>query len=67
VIVTSNREQLRESLSICSAQAPGTELAQESGYFNRPQHNIQHAPVPNIEHPVSRHEISIRHDIPLGL
>ena len=62
-IVTSDREKLRESLGVSSARPSATELVRELAHSNRPEQDIQHAPVQNIEPPVSRHEISIRHDI----
>ncbi|HEV2323450.1 MAG TPA: MobF family relaxase [Terracidiphilus sp.] len=66
-IVTSDREQLRESLGISSARPSATELAREQAHLPQPDHKIQHAPAQQIEPPVLRHEISISHDIGLGL
>jgi conjugative relaxase-like TrwC/TraI family protein len=66
-IVTSDREQLRESLGISSARPSATELAREQAHLPQPEHGIQHAPVQQIEPPVPRHEISIGHDIGLSL
>jgi hypothetical protein len=66
-VVTSDREQLRESLGISSARPSATELAREQTRSNGPEHGIQHAPVQSIEPPVPRHEISISHDIGLSL
>ena len=66
-IVTSDREQLRESLGISSARPSATELAQEQAYLHRPEHKIQQVPAQQIEPSVPRHEISIGHDIGLSL
>ncbi len=64
-IVTSDREQLRESLGISSARPSATELAREHAHL--PEHKILQAPAQQIESTVSRNEISIGHDIGLGL
>ena len=66
-IVTGDREQLRESLGVSSARPSATELARELAHSNRPEHDIQHAPVQNNEPPVSGHEISIHHDFGVRL
>jgi ATP-dependent exoDNAse (exonuclease V) alpha subunit len=66
-IVTSDREQLRESLGISSARPSATELAREQVHLPQPEHKIQQALTQHIEPPVPRHEISISHDIGLGL
>ncbi len=66
-IVTSDREQLRESLGISSARPSATELAREQAHLSHPAHSIQQAPAQQIEPPVPRHEISIAHDIGLSL
>jgi conjugative relaxase-like TrwC/TraI family protein len=66
-IVTSDREQLRESLGISSARPSATELAREQAHLPQSEHRIQHAPAQQIEPPVPRQEISIGHDIGLGL
>jgi conjugative relaxase-like TrwC/TraI family protein len=66
-IVTSDREQLRESLGISSARPSATELAREQAHSSKPEHSIQQAPSQQIEPPVPRHEISIGHDIGLSL
>jgi ATP-dependent exoDNAse (exonuclease V) alpha subunit len=62
-VATSDREQLRESLGVSSAGPSATELAleQAQAHSNRLEHDIQQAPVQNIEPP--RHEIGIRQDI----
>lgn len=66
-IVTSDREQLRESLGISSARPSATELAREQAHLPQPEHGIQHVPAQQIEPPLPRHEISIGHDIGLSL
>lgn len=66
-IVTSDREQLRESIGISSARPSATELAREQAHLSQPEHKIQQAPAQQIEPPVPRHEISIGHEIGLGL
>jgi len=66
-IVTSDREQLRESLGISSARPSATEMAREQAHLPQPEHKIQQAPAQQIEPPVPRHEISIGRDIGLSL
>jgi conjugative relaxase-like TrwC/TraI family protein len=66
-IVTSDREQLRESLGISSARPSAMELAREQSRSLGPEQSIQHAPVQSVQPPGSRHEIGISHDIGLGL
>ena len=66
-IVTSDREQLRESLGISSARPSATELTREQAHLSQPEQAIQQASVQAIEPPVPRHEISTGHDIGLGL
>ncbi len=66
-IVTSDREQLRESLGISCARPSATELAREQAHLPQPEHRIQQAPAQQIEPPVPRHEISISQDIGLSL
>lgn len=66
-IVTSDREQLRESLGVSSARPSATGLAREQSRSLGPEHSIQHAPVQSVESPVPRHEISIGLDIGLSL
>ena len=48
-IVTSDREQLRESLGISSARPSAMELAREQAHVVTPEHSIQHATVQNYE------------------
>ncbi len=66
-IVTSDREQLRESLGISSARPSAIELAIEQAHLPRLEHGIQQAPAQQIEPHAPRHEISIGHDFGLGL
>ncbi len=66
-IVTSDREQLRESLGISSARPSATELAREQAHLPQPEHKIQQAPAQQIEPSVPRQEISISQGIGLGL
>lgn len=66
-IVTSDREQLRESLGISSARPSATELVRDQTRSQGLEHGVQHAPIQRIEPPIPRHEISIGHDIGLGL
>ncbi|MGB6134713.1 MAG: MobF family relaxase [Acidobacteriaceae bacterium] len=66
-IVTSDREQLRESLGISSARPSATELAREQAHLPQPEHKNQQAPAQQIEPPVPRHEISMGYDIGLSL
>jgi conjugative relaxase-like TrwC/TraI family protein len=66
-IVTSDREQLRESLGISSARPSATELAREQAHLLQSEHKLQQAPTQQIEPLGPRHEISIGHDLGLGL
>jgi conjugative relaxase-like TrwC/TraI family protein len=66
-IVTSDREQLRESLGISSARPSATELARELAHSGQPKQGIQQALTQQIEPPAPRHEISIDHCIGLGM
>lgn len=65
-IVTSNPEQLRESLGISSARPSAMELAREQSRSLGPEHGVQHAPIQSVEPPVPRHEISVSHDFGMG-
>jgi len=64
-IVTSDREQLRESLGISSARPSATELAREQAHSGQPEHSIQQDSVRQIQPPRSRNEIA--HEIGLSL
>lgn len=66
-IVTSDREQLRESLGISSARPSATELAREQAHLPQPEHKIRQAPAQQTELPIPRQEISIGQDIGLSL
>jgi conjugative relaxase-like TrwC/TraI family protein len=66
-IVTSDREQLRESLGISSARPSATELAREHVHAHGPAQGIQRAPAQRTEPPAPRHEISISHHIGMSL
>lgn len=65
--MTSDRDQLRESLGISSARPSAIQLAREQAKSQQPEHSIQHTPVQKIEPTTPRHEISIGHDIGLSL
>jgi ATP-dependent exoDNAse (exonuclease V) alpha subunit len=66
-IVTSDREQLRESLGVSSARPSATELAREQAHLPKLEHGVQQIPAQQIEPAVPRHEISISHDFGLSL
>jgi ATP-dependent exoDNAse (exonuclease V) alpha subunit len=66
-IVTSDREQLCESLGISSARPSATELAREQAHLPQPEHKIQQDPAQQIEPLAPRHEISIGHNIGMSL
>jgi conjugative relaxase-like TrwC/TraI family protein len=66
-IVTSDREQLRESLGISSARPSAMELAKEQALSLGLEHGIPQAPIKNIELPALREEIGIAFEIGLGL
>jgi predicted RNA-binding protein with PIN domain len=66
-IVTSDREQLRESLGVSSARLSAIELAREQAHVVTPEQSIQHASVQIYEPHTPRQEISIGHDVGLSL
>jgi len=66
-IVTSDREQLCESLGISSARPSATELAREQAHLHQPKHLIQQNPPQQIESLRPRREAIIGHDMGLGL
>ncbi|MGB9079338.1 MAG: AAA family ATPase [Terracidiphilus sp.] len=66
-IVTSDREQLRESLGISSARSSAIELAREQTLPKSPDHSIQQAPSKSIEALVPRHDFPLDHGLGLGL
>lgn len=64
-IVTSDREQLRESLGISSARPSATELVrQQTQQRHTPDQDIQKMPVQSVQQPEPKHEIS--HEYSLG-
>jgi conjugative relaxase-like TrwC/TraI family protein len=67
-IVTSDREQLRESLGISSARPSATELAREQAQTHPTQEcGPVHVLAEKIEPPMPRNEIALGHDIGMGL
>jgi ATP-dependent exoDNAse (exonuclease V) alpha subunit len=66
-IVTSDREQLRESLGISSTRPSSTELAREQVRSHAAEQCIESIPARQIEPSAPRHEISISHDIGISL
>ena len=66
-IVTSDREQLRESLGISSARPSAMELAKEQALSLGLEHGIPQTPVKNIELPALREEIGIAFELGIGL
>lgn len=65
-VVTSDLEQLRESLGICCARPSATEPAREQAHPLHPEHNIQQTTVAKIELPIPDREISIVHEVGLS-
>jgi ATP-dependent exoDNAse (exonuclease V) alpha subunit len=67
-IVTSDREQLRESLGISSARPSAMELALEQAQSHSAQERgPEHVLAENIEPPMPRNEIALGHDLGMGL
>jgi ATP-dependent exoDNAse (exonuclease V) alpha subunit len=67
-VVTSNVDQLRESLGISSARPSATELAREQACINPAQkRGLAHPPAQKIEPPMPRNEIALGHDMGMGL
>jgi conjugative relaxase-like TrwC/TraI family protein len=67
-IVTSNREQLHESLGISSARPSATELAREQAQTLPGQvHGLANPPTQKIEPPMPRNEITLGHDMGMSL
>lgn len=67
-IVTSDREQLRESLGISSARPSATELVQERAHSRPAEQILTREPLSQqVEVPTIRKEVSISHDLGLGL
>jgi conjugative relaxase-like TrwC/TraI family protein len=58
-VITSDREQLRESLGISTARPSATELARELAHKqDSPEHSTTTTPMQNIERPTPQREIS---------
>jgi predicted RNA-binding protein with PIN domain len=67
-VVTSDVDQLRESLGISSARPSATELAREQAQTAPThEHTLASQPAQKIEPPVTRNEIALGQDIGLGL
>jgi ATP-dependent exoDNAse (exonuclease V) alpha subunit len=66
-IVTSDRDQLRESLGISSARPSAIELAREQARPPMPEHSIQPASGKGIDPPAPSREIGMGHDLGLSL
>jgi len=66
-IVTSDREQLRESLGFSSARPSATELAREQTHSRQTEHRVQQTPAQQIDSLRPRHEVSTCHDIGFSL
>jgi conjugative relaxase-like TrwC/TraI family protein len=66
-IVTSDREQLRQSLGTSSARISAIELTREQPHPHMPEHSLRHTPIQGVEPPAPRHEIGMGHDIGLSL
>lgn len=66
-IVTSDREQLRESLGTSSARPSATELAREQTHSHQPEHRFRQTPTQQIESLRQRHEIGTGHDLGFSL
>ncbi len=67
-VITSDVDQLRESLGISAARPSATELAREQAR-TRPalEHSLAHLPVQNMEPPAPQHENSHGHDLGMSL
>jgi len=66
-IVTSDREQLRESLGISSARPSALELAREQARSPEFENSIQHLPTHQIDLPIPHRDIGPAHELGLGL
>jgi conjugative relaxase-like TrwC/TraI family protein len=67
-VITSNVDQLRESLGISTARPSATELAREQAHIHPAQeHGLAHPPTQKIEPPMPQNEIALGHDIGMGL
>jgi len=67
-VITSNVDQLRESLGISTARPSAMELAREQAHIHPAQeHGLAHPPTQKIEQPMPRNEIALGHDIGMSL
>ena len=67
-IITSNVDQLRESLGISSARPSATELAREYAQSNpAEERGLAHLPLQNIEPATPQHDVSLGHGLGMGL
>jgi conjugative relaxase-like TrwC/TraI family protein len=67
-VITSNMDQLRESLGISTARPSATELAREQAHIGPAQeHGLANPPTQRIEPPAPRNEIALGHDMGMGL
>ena len=67
-VITSNVDQLRESLGISTARPSATELAREQAHIGPAQgHGLANPPTQRIEPPMPRNEIALGHDMGMGL
>ena len=66
-VVTSNVDQLRESLGISSARPSATELAREQTHiYPAPEHGLAHPSTQKSEPPMPQNEIALGHDMGMG-
>jgi conjugative relaxase-like TrwC/TraI family protein len=67
-VITSDVNQLRESLGISAARPSATELAREQAQTHPAlEHGLAHLPVQNIEPPAPQHENCQGHDLGMSL
>ena len=67
-VVTSNVDQLRESLGISTARPSATELARERAPSHpAEEHSPPHLPIENIEPTVPQHDVSPGHGLGIGM
>jgi hypothetical protein len=63
-IITSDVDQLRESLGVSSARPSATELSREQSRIQTGRlHGLAHPAVQKIEPPTPRNEIALGHDM----
>jgi hypothetical protein len=66
-VITSDVDQLRESLGISSARPSATELAREQAQIQPAQeHGLAHTATQKIEPPMPQNEIALGHDLGMG-